>query len=239
MTGHSKKVTLIVALDVPGEKEALKLVELLGPEVRFFKVGLELFVASGPAVVKKIKDRGAGVFLDLKFNDIPNTVKGAASCATRLDVDIISVHLAVGREGLVAAREGVEAALSQSGKRPILAGVTVLTSLGGAENGPGRGAVLEQVLGLSRLALDCGLNGIITSVREAGEVRSLLGADPAIITPGIRLSADVEDHKRAGTVRQAIAAGVDYLVVGRPITKAADPKAEALRFLGEIESSGD
>ncbi len=226
---------MIVALDFPTETEALSMVELLLPDVQYFKVGLELFVASGPAVVRAIKDMGAAVFLDLKFNDIPNTVKGAAACATGLGVDIISVHTGIGREGMVAAREGVEAAAG-TGTRPVLAGVTVLTSLGGGEAGGegGDAAVLERVLGLSRLAVDCGLGGIITSVREAAEVRKAVGPGPVIITPGIRLSDSVQDHKRAGTVADAVAAGVDFLVVGRPITRAPDPKGQARKFTEEV-----
>lgn len=234
--GRPDVAEVIVALDFPSEKEALSMVELLHPDIQLFKVGLELFVASGPAIVREIRGRGAGVFLDLKFNDIPNTVKGAAACATRLGVDIISVHLGIGREGLVAAREGVEDAAGPTGKLPVLAGVTVLTSLDGGEGGSG--SVLEQVLRLSRLAMECGLRGIITSVREAAEVRRALGPEPVIITPGIRLSDAVQDHKRAGAVADALAAGVDFLVVGRPITRAPDPRGEARRFLEEIARSG-
>ncbi|MBN1505092.1 MAG: orotidine-5'-phosphate decarboxylase [Candidatus Eisenbacteria bacterium] len=233
---------VIVALDFPSESEALSMVDLLKPDVGLFKVGLELFVASGPSVVRAVRERDAGVFLDLKLNDIPNTVKGAAACATRLDVDIISVHAGIGREGLVAARQGVEEAAGV-GKRPVLAAVTVLTSLGGeeagGEGGAGTaGAVLERVLRLSRLAVECGLDGIITSVREAAEVRRAVGPGPSIITPGIRLSDSVQDHKRAGTVADAVAAGVDFLVVGRPITRAPDPRAQARRFIEEIARSG-
>ena len=233
---------VIVALDFPTEREALSMVELLQPDVELFKVGLELFVASGPAVVRAIKGMGSGVFLDLKLNDIPNTVKGAAACAARLGVDIISVHAGIGREGLVAARQGVEEAAG-TGRRPVVAAVTVLTSLGGdeagGEGGPGTpGTVLERVLGLSRLAVDCGLGGIITSVREAAEVRRAVGPGPAIITPGIRLSDSVQDHKRAGTVADAVAAGVDFLVVGRPITRASDPRGQAKRFIEEIARAG-
>jgi orotidine-5'-phosphate decarboxylase len=226
---------VIVALDFPNETEALRMVDLLHPDAQYFKVGLELFVASGPAVVKEITGRGARVFLDLKFNDIPNTVKGAAACAARLGVDIISVHLGIGREGLLAAREGVEGAAG-AGRRPVLAGVTVLTSLGGDEAGGAGGdaAVLERVLGLSRLAVECGLGGVITSVREAAEVRKTVGPGTVIITPGIRLSDSVEDHKRAGTVADAVAAGVDFLVVGRPITRAPDPRGQARKFVEEI-----
>jgi len=235
--------TVIVALDFPTETEALSMVGLLRPDVEYFKVGLELFVAAGPAVVRAVKDRGAAVFLDLKFNDIPNTVRGAAACATRLGVDIISVHTGIGREGLVAARGGVEDAAG-TGKRPVLAGVTVLTSLGGGEAGregcgAAAGSVLERVLGLSRLAAECGLGGIITSVREAAQVRKAVGPEPVIITPGIRLSDSVEDHKRAGTVADAVAAGVDFLVVGRPITRAADPRGQARKFIEEIARAGE
>ncbi|MFH0777887.1 MAG: orotidine-5'-phosphate decarboxylase [Candidatus Eisenbacteria bacterium] len=233
---------LIVALDFPVEKEALSAVDRLLPEVSFFKVGAELFVASGPSVVTRIKERGAGVFLDLKFHDIPNTMKGAVACATRLGADIISVHISAGQEALKSASEAVrEASVSLAGE-PILAGVTVLTSLESREEAPGgeatrpgvAAAVRSEVVRLAQLAVAGGLTGIITSVREAGEVRRTLGPGVAIITPGIRLSAGVDDHKRAGTVGDALLAGADFLVVGRPITKAEDPKNEALRFLDEI-----
>jgi orotidine-5'-phosphate decarboxylase len=227
---------VIVALDFSTEKEALSMVGLLRPDIRFFKVGLELFVASGPHVVREIKETGSGVFLDLKFNDIPNTVKGAAACATRLGVDIISVHLGIGRDGLVAAREGVESARGPTGNLPLLAGVTVLTSLGGEEDSSA--AALEQVLRLTRLAVECRFGGIITSVREAGEVRKAFGPGPVIITPGIRLSEATQDHKRAGTVADAVAAGANDLVVGRPITRAADPRCAAARFLEEVARAG-
>jgi len=227
---------VIVALDFPTQAEALSMVDILRPDIEFFKVGLELFVASGPDVVRAVKDRGAAVFLDLKFNDIPNTVRGASACAARLGVDIISVHTGIGREGLVAARQGVDEAAGP-GRRPVVAGVTVLTSLGGGEpgrDGEAAGGVLQRVLGLSRLAVECGLNGIITSVREAAEVRKAVGPEPVIITPGIRLPDSAEDHKRTGTVAEAVAAGADFLVVGRPITRASDLKGQARKFIEEV-----
>jgi orotidine-5'-phosphate decarboxylase len=227
---------LIVALDFPTEREALSLVDGLVPDVKIFKVGLELFVASGPSVVSRVREKGAGVFLDLKLHDIPNTVKGAVSCAARLGAGIISVHLSVGREGLKAAVEGIGEASQETGEKPLLAGVTVLTSLGSEQAGGTVGSVLEQVLRLSRLAQECGIEGIITSVREAAEVRKNLGEACVIITPGIRLSGVSDEHKRAGTVRDALAAGSDYLVVGRPITRAPNPHDEARRFLDEISA---
>jgi orotidine-5'-phosphate decarboxylase len=225
---------LIVALDFPGESQALSLAELLSPEVKFFKVGLELFVASGPSVVRGIKQLGAAVFLDLKFHDIPNTVRRSVACATRLGADIISIHLKMGAEGVVAAREGAEQASVSPEKAPLVAGVTVLTSQGDEESGGRTGSILEEVLRLSTIAGDSGLGGIITSVREAGEVRRALGPDCRIITPGIRLSAEADDHKRVGTVDDALAAGADYLVVGRPITRAAEPREAAAGFLEKI-----
>jgi orotidine-5'-phosphate decarboxylase len=225
---------LIVALDFPEGNQALSLVELLMPEVRLFKVGLELFVASGPSVVSSIKQVGAGVFLDLKFHDIPNTVKRSVACATRLGADIISIHLQMGAEGVTAAREGAEEASASPQEVPLVAGVTVLTSQGEREAAEEGGSVLEEVTRLSEMAGRCGLRGIITSVREAEAVRRTLGPDCSIITPGIRLSADADDHKRAGTVRDAFDAGADYLVVGRPITRAGEPRAAAAEFLEEI-----
>jgi orotidine-5'-phosphate decarboxylase len=222
---------LIVALDFATENEALSLVKLLFPDVRFFKVGLELFVASGPSVVSRVRATGAKVFLDLKLHDIPNTLKGSVSCAAGLGAAIISLHLSVGREGLKAAVEGLQEASRSTGEKSILAGVTVLTSLGSEQAG---GTVLDQVLRLSRLAKECGIDGIITSVREAAGVRGALGDECVIITPGIRRSESSDDHKRTGTVRDALAAGADYLVVGRPITRVSNPQGEARRFLDEI-----
>jgi len=225
---------LIVALDFPTEQDALSLVDLLFPEVKMFKIGLELFVACGPSVVSRVREKGAEVFLDLKFNDIPNTMKRAVSCAVRLGADIISIHLSVGRQGIEAAVEGLEEASRAIGKKSMLAGVTVLTSLGGGQEGDPQGKILDRVLRLSRLARECGVEGIITSVKEASEVRKALGGDRVIITPGIRLFRSPDDHKRSGSVRDAIIAGSDYLVVGRPITRASDPREEARKFLREI-----
>jgi len=234
---------LIVALDFPSEAEALSMARSLLSEVKFFKVGLQLFVASGPSVVGRIREAGANVFLDLKFHDIPNTVKGAVSCAARLGAGIISLHLSAGREGLIAAVEGLGEASESSGERPLLAGVTVLTSVSGERPllaGREDESVLDRVLRLSKLAQECGVDGIITSTLEAAEVRKALGEKCVIITPGIRLSqpqaGQADDQKRIGTAREALEAGSDYLVVGRPITRARDPLIEARRFLDEIAS---
>jgi orotidine-5'-phosphate decarboxylase len=229
---------LIVALDFATEREALSLVELLLPDVKFFKIGLELFVALGPSIISRVRETGGRVFLDLKLHDIPNTMKGAVGCAARLGAAIISLHLSVGRDGLKAAVEGLAEVSYSTGEKPLLAGVTVLTSLGSEQAGGAVGSVLSQVLRLSRLAKECGIDGVITSVREAAEVRRALGDECVIITPGIRLSAASDDHKRAGTVRDALAAGADYLVVGRPITRASNPQEEARRFLNEIVALG-
>jgi orotidine-5'-phosphate decarboxylase len=229
---------LIVALDFSTESEALSLVELLFPDVRFFKVGLELFVASGPSVVSRVRATGAKVFLDLKLHDIPNTVKAAVSCAARLGAAIISLHLSVGREGLEAAVEGLRGASPSTGEKPMLAGVTVLTSVGSEQADGTVGSVLDQVLRLARLAKECGIDGIITSVREAAGVRRTLGDECVIITPGIRLSESSDDQKRVGTVRDALVAGADYLVVGRPISRASSPRDATRIFLDEIAAFG-
>jgi orotidine-5'-phosphate decarboxylase len=233
---------LLVALDVDSAARALWLADELRGLAGGVKVGSRLFTAEGPAIVRALVERGHRVFLDLKFHDIPNTVRGAVACATRLGADIISVHVSAGREAMKSASEAALEASAGRDETPILAGVTVLTSLGNREATRGAEAVRpgsadairEEVVKLARLAVESGLTGIITSVAEAGEVRRILGAAVAIITPGIRLSAGVDDHKRAGTARDALIAGADFLVVGRPITRAADPRGEALRFLEEM-----
>ena len=227
---------LIVALDVPTLREAEALVEALSPEVKTFKIGMELFTAAGPDGVRAVLRRGGRVFLDLKFHDIPNTVASACLAAASLDVFMLNVHASGGREMMKKAADALRVRCQDS-KRPILLGVTVLTSLGGAglkEVGVSS-ALPAQVEGLAKLARECGLDGVVASPREVPLLRRTAGADFVIVTPGVRPAwASRGDQKRVMTPAEAVAAGADYLVVGRPITQDADPRAAAARVLDEI-----
>ena len=214
------KNKLIVALDVDNLKQAEGLVDALCPIVRIFKVGSQLFTACGPGIVEMIQKKGARVFLDLKFHDIPNTVKKSVEAAAKLNVDMLTVHLAGGREILEAA--------ARIPKRPKIVGVTVLTSKS-AEDAAGR------VLDLAKLAKQFGLDGVVCSVHEAARVRKECGDDFLIVTPGIRpKDYPSDDQSRVATPREAIEAGADFIVVGRPITQAKDPKEAAAKILEEI-----
>ncbi len=224
---------IIVALDYPEAAPALALAERLDPTLCGLKVGKELFVAAGPQLVQGLVHRGYRVFLDLKFHDIPNTVAQACKAAARLGVWMLNVHASGGLTMMRAAREALEALNS----RPRLIAVTVLTSLGrqdlaqiGLDIAPE-----EQVLRLARLTRAAGLDGVVCSAREAGILRRELGQDFLLVTPGIRpagISAD--DQQRVLTPIQALHAGADYLVVGRPITRAPDPVAALQSLHDEI-----
>ena len=215
---------VIVALDYPHADAALGFCELVTPRDCRLKVGKELFVAAGPAFVEKLVRRGFDVFLDLKFHDIPNTVANACKAAAGLGVWMLNVHALGGRAMLEAAR----AALPDGHARPKLIAVTVLTSLTGrdlAEVGIG-GDPAAAALKLAALARSCGLDGVVCSAQEAALFERELGAEFWLVTPGIRraLSAD-DDQRRVLTPSAAIAAGADYLVIGRPVTRAEDPRA--------------
>jgi orotidine-5'-phosphate decarboxylase len=194
-------------------------------------VGKELFTRCGPALVEQILKRGFSVFLDLKFHDIPATVAGACKAAADLGVWMINVHAAGGERMLAAAREAVD----KHNRRPLLIAVTVLTSLNdtdlrrvGVEK-----PVAEQVLGLARLAAACGLDGVVCSAQEATRLKKALGKDFILVTPGIRPAGSAhDDQQRIMTPAEAIKAGSDYLVIGRPVTQAVDP----LKVLREINA---
>lgn len=220
---------VIVALDFANPMRALGLAERLDPHECGLKVGKELFVTAGPDPVRWMVERGFNVFLDLKFHDIPNTVAQACAAATRLGVWMLNVHAAGGRPMLKAARDAVAATAAEAGRpRPLLVAVTVLTSLDQAalhETGIDLDAG-RHVLRLAALARDCGLDGIVCSPIEAGSMRSAFGPEFALVTPGIRLAGSPRDDQvRVTTPEMAAAAGADYLVIGRPITAAADPMA--------------
>jgi orotidine-5'-phosphate decarboxylase len=224
---------LIVALDVPEEALAMVLVDALAGEVGMFKVGSQLFTAAGPDVVRGIVAKGEHVFLDLKFHDIPNTVAGAVASAARLGVSLITVHGLGGRAMLEAAAGAIPA----MGTR--LLAITVLTShdektLG--EVGVGR-PLGEEVRELARLARSAGIDGVVASPHEVPLLREACGKDMLIVTPGIRPArARSGDQARAATPAAALAAGADYLVVGRPITEARDPAAAARAIVDEMEA---
>ncbi len=224
---------LIVALDVSSAVAAQKIVAALGDSALTYKVGMQLYTAEGPQVVRDLVASGRRVFLDLKYHDIPNTVGAAVQEAARLGVSMLTVHAGGGGKMLRAA---VEAARAVHPGLLVL-GVTVLTSLDehDLEKVGFRGTVRDEVLRLSALALANGCRGIVTSAREASTLRTELGDDFAIVTPGVRPAGSGHaDQVRVVTPAEAIAAGASHIVVGRPITEAADPAAEARAILGQI-----
>ena len=230
---------LIVALDVDSLAQAERLAERLDGLVRRFKIGSQLFTAGGPAVVEAIQKRGAEVFLDLKFHDIPNTVAGAAREAARLGVFMFNVHASGGLAMMKAAADGAAAAAKElSVRRPLAIAVTVLTSLDRAALHRELGvasSVEGHVLRLSELAREAGLDGTVASPVEIGAIRRSLGAAWVIVTPGVRPAGSAAgDQSRVATPGAAARAGAHYLVVGRPITSAPDPAAAAAAILEEM-----
>lgn len=220
---------IIVALDFPAAQEALALCDKLDPALCRVKVGKELFTAVGPGIVEALMIKGFQVFLDLKFHDIPNTVAGACKAAASLGVWMVNVHALGGKTMLTAARE----ALAGSQTAPKLIAVTLLTSMGRSDLGDigVTGEPRDVVLRLASLTHACGLDGVVCSAQEAGELKARFGTGFCLVTPGIRpASFAAGDQARFTTPREAIENGADYLVVGRPITRAADP----LRALNEI-----
>jgi orotidine-5'-phosphate decarboxylase len=222
---------IIVALDVSSADEARALVDRLSGRVGMFKIGSQLFTAAGPAFVRELAARGEKVFLDLKYHDIPNTIAGAVSAACQLGVSLVDVHALGGRAMLEAA----VSALPAMGAR--LLAVTILTSMnehGHGEVGLG-GQVADSVKRLAQLSCDAGLDGVVASPHEVALVREVCGPDFLIVTPGIRpAGAEAGDQARLATPRAALEAGADLLVVGRPITAAADPAAAAEKMAGEL-----
>ena len=224
---------VIVALDFPDAKAALALVKRLDPKLCRVKVGKELYTAAGPSLVEKLQRSGFGVFLDLKFHDIPNTAAAACAAAAQLGAWMINVHALGGRAMMNAARE----ALGGGKARPRLTAVTLLTSMGAADLAEVglAGSPQEMVLRLAALARECGLDGVVCSAQEAAALRARFGRDFCLVTPGIRpAEAERDDQHRVATPRQAIANGADYLVIGRPITRAPDPLAALRAVQAEI-----
>jgi len=204
-----------------------------------FKVGSQLFTAEGPAAVEKLAAAGFGIFLDLKFHDIPNTVTGSITAAARLPgVRLITLHALGGVQMMRAARK----AAGSGGARPLLLGVTILTSLDSAALVPLgiSGPVAERVIELAKLAQASGLDGVVASAQDVAAIRAACGPELKIVVPGIRpAAADVGDQARVATAAEAVRSGADYLVVGRPITAAGDPVAAAKTIRAEIDGAGD
>jgi orotidine-5'-phosphate decarboxylase len=226
---------LIVALDVSTAAAARKIVAAVGDSAYIYKVGMQLYTAEGPAVVRELVGSGRRVFLDLKYHDIPNTVGAAVREAGALGVNMLTVHASGGGRMLRAATEAAQTAKAEM----LVLGVTVLTSLDDAELGKVgvRGGVLDQVLRLAALALSNGCRGVVASAMEAAALREEFGPEITIVTPGVRpAGSGPHDQARVVTPAEAIAAGASHIVVGRPITEAVDQAAEARAILGQISS---
>jgi orotidine-5'-phosphate decarboxylase len=224
---------LIVALDVSSAAAAQKIVAAVGDSARIYKVGMQLYTAEGPQIVRELVASGRQVFLDLKYHDIPNTVAAAVKEATKLRVNMLTVHGAGGGRMLRAA---VDAARATNASTMVLA-VTVLTSLDqrDLEHAGVRGSVVDQVSRMAALAIANGCHGVVASAQEAATLRAELGDDFVIVTPGVRpVGSEHDDQARVVTPAEAIASGASYIVVGRPITEAEDPAAETREILAQI-----
>jgi orotidine-5'-phosphate decarboxylase len=229
---------IIAALDVSTAEEALKLAEEIAPAVGAFKIGSELFTSTGPDIVKKIRATGASVFLDLKFHDIPNTVTKAVTAAVQLDVQMLTVHASGGFEMLKAAEQAAEEVAWKLGRiPPLVLGVTVLTSFdsGALREIGGDGNLEFQVRRLATLASKAGLRGLVCSPLEVAALRKILPASTQLVTPGVRTGEEkADDQKRTLSPRAAIAAGANWLVIGRPIYAAENPRAAAEKILATL-----
>jgi orotidine 5''-phosphate decarboxylase, subfamily 1 len=227
-------VNLVVALDVPHAEDAFRLAGKLKGCIPWMKVGLELFTAEGPLVVSRLKDMGFNVFLDLKFHDIPNTVKGAARSAGLLGADLVTLHHAGGERMAKAALEGI----AESGHRVMPFAVTMLTSTSTRE--AGFAATGEMTMDVSARAVqikEWGLPGVVCSGHEAASVKAVCGPNFLCLCPGIRMpDAAADDQRRVMTPAEAVKAGADFLVVGRPITRAENPLDAARRILEDMET---
>ncbi|HEU5124216.1 MAG TPA: orotidine-5'-phosphate decarboxylase [Verrucomicrobiae bacterium] len=229
---------IIAALDVPTAEKALELARQIAPAVGAFKIGKELFTAAGPDIVKRVRDTGAAVFLDLKFHDIPNTVAKAIASAVRLDVQMLTIHTLGGSEMMRAAEASAQQTASQSGRNaPLVLGVTVLTSMDGnalSEIGC-ESNVAKQVERLATLAVKSGLRGLVCSPLEIVALRQILPTHVQLVTPGIRTGAEkADDQKRTLSPREAMDAGANWLVIGRPISAAENPRVAAEKILESL-----
>ncbi|MEH2304968.1 orotidine-5'-phosphate decarboxylase [Nostoc sp.] len=229
---------IIVALDVPDEQAAIALIDQL-PQVGFWKVGLELFTSTGPKILEVLKSKEKRIFLDLKFDDIPNTVAGACRSAARYGVDLLTIHATAGRDALKAAIEAAHEGAAQAGVQPPkLIAITLLTSISARQLAFDLKIPLElpeYALEMALLAQECGLDGVVCSPQEVAQLRETCGARFLLVCPGVRPTwADHADQKRSLTPAQAMKAGADYLVIGRPITTATEPELAWKRISEEL-----
>ena len=236
--GEQAERRIIVPLDVPDEESAIALVDQL-PQVVWWKVGLELFTSTGPKILKVLKSRQKRIFLDLKFHDIPNTVAGASRSAACYGVDLLTIHATCGKEALKAAREAAQEGAVQAGvKPPKLIAITLLTSISARQLAFDLKIPLElpeYALEMALLAQEAGLDGAVCSPQEVAQLRQTCGDDFLLVCPGVRPTwADKGDQKRSLTPAQAIIAGADYLVIGRPITTATEPELAWKRISEEL-----
>ncbi len=233
----SARDRVMVALDC-GPEEALELANKLEGHATWLKVGITLIYDGGLPLVQQLRDRGFKVFVDSKFHDIPHQVRGAVKSAAHSGADLVTVHGSGSAKMLAACAEGAQAADEAYGHKPYVIAITVLTSMDEeelAKVGVTR-PIPEQAAALAKLAVDNGLDGIVCSPKEAAEMRALLGPDALIVTPGVRpAGAELGDQSRVATPAAAIAAGASHIVVGRPITQAADPVAALEAIVDEIE----
>jgi len=232
---------ILVALDVPTEESALSLARELAPAVAGFKIGAQLFTSAGPGIVHAIRSLERLVFLDLKFHDIPNTVAKAVEAATRLGVQMLTVHTSGGTEMMRAAQESARKTARRSGvAAPLVLGVTVLTSMEGralSEVGC-EPNIAKQVERLALLAVKAGLRGLVCSPLEITALRQLLPEGVQLVTPGIRAGpAKMDDQKRTLSAKEALAAGADWLVIGRPICAAEKPRAAAEKIIASLATA--
>ena len=228
---------VIVALDVPTIQQATALIDCIGNQAGAFKVGMELFTAAGPEIIHRIRNRGAAVFLDLKYHDIPNTAAGAVRAAVRLNVQMLTIHLAGGQDMIRAAQTAAQEESASLGiQPPWLLGVSVLTSMN--QNDLRQIGILrpvaDQVQNLVSLGIKAGLRGFVCSPQEIVRLRQTLPTDAKLVTPGIRMTAAQDDQKRTMTPAKALQAGADQLVIGRPICAAPNPVKALENILATI-----
>ncbi|MBD2138770.1 orotidine-5'-phosphate decarboxylase [Anabaena sp. FACHB-1237] len=235
---NAKKI--IVPLDVSDLQSAIALINKL-PQVTFWKVGLELFTSTGPKIIEVLKSQEKRVFLDLKFHDIPNTVAGACRAAASYGVDLLTVHATNGKDCLQSARDAVQIGAEKAGtKPPKLIAITLLTSISSRDLAFDLKIPLELpefTLQMALLARESGLDGAVCSPQEAAQLRNSCGNDFTLVCPGVRPTwAEKSDQKRSLTPSQAIMAGANYLVIGRPITAAVDPELAWQKIIAEIDN---